>query len=86
VLIGNKSDMADQRKVSEKEAKSYCASKNMIYVECSAKDDDHIKDIFVEVARALMKREDLKNIASQSKKGKGLSTETQGQKKKEGCC
>jgi len=28
----------------------------MIYVECSAKEDDRIKDIFNELARTLMKR------------------------------
>jgi len=85
ILIGNKSDMADHRKVTAEEVKSYCNGKKMIYVECSAKDDEHIKDIFVEIARSLMKRDDLKNMPSiQTKKGKGLSAEQT--EKKKGCC
>lgn len=68
--------MIDQRKVTTEEIKAYCNNKKMLYVECSAKDDDHVKDIFVQIARALMKRDDLKNLPSfQSKKGKGLTTE-----------
>lgn len=56
------------------EIRAYCQSKKMIYVECSAKQDDRIKDIFVELARALMKRDDLKSMPTSSpKKGKGLS-------------
>ncbi len=57
----------------------------MIYVECSAKQDDKIKDIFVQLARALMRRDDLKNMpVTAAKKGKGLTPETKTQKKK--CC
>lgn len=57
----------------------------MIYVECSAKEDDRIKDIFTELARALMKRDDLKNMpVSPVKKGKGLTPDTKAEKKK--CC
>lgn len=57
----------------------------MIYVECSAKEDDRIKDIFIELARALMRRDDLKNMpASPVKKGKGLTPEVKTEKKK--CC
>lgn len=37
ILIGNKGDLADLRKVSLDDIKAYCATKKMIYVECSAK-------------------------------------------------
>ena len=74
ILVGNKSDLIDHRKVSSEEIKAYCASKNMIYVECSAKEDDRIKDIFVELARSLMRRDNLKNLpTSPLKKGKDLA-------------
>lgn len=46
----------------------------MEYIECSAKEGDHIKDVFSQVAKTLMKRNELKNLpTNQVKKGKGLT-------------
>ncbi len=86
ILVGNKSDLVDHRKVSAQEIKAYTTSKKMIYVECSAKEDDRIKDIFAELARTLMKRQDMKNMpVAQPKKGKGLTKEDAKPEKKK-CC
>ena len=36
-LIGNKSDLTEQRKVSLDQINTYCQKKGMTYIECSAK-------------------------------------------------
>lgn len=42
-LIGNKADLVDQRQVQQDKIKDFCQQKNLTYMECSAKDGDHIK-------------------------------------------
>lgn len=46
ILVGNKSDLLDNRRVSEEEIAMFCKEKKMPYVECSAKEDEKVKDIF----------------------------------------
>lgn len=83
--MGNKADLTDNKKVNEDEINSYCKVKGINYVECSAKEDFKIKDVFSTLARTLMKREDLKNLATTTpNKGKGLNPNKN--IKKSGCC
>jgi GTPase SAR1 family protein len=46
VMVGNKLDLTEERQVSEEEARNFCKSKDVKYIECSAKDGNHILDIF----------------------------------------
>jgi len=58
VIIGNKCDRAEDRKVSEAKVKQSCASKgNIAYFETSAKDKINVDKAFEEVARLAFKRE-----------------------------
>lgn len=50
ILIGNKSDLVDQRAVTPDEAKEYSVQCNMSYYETSAKDNINIYKIFEELA------------------------------------
>lgn len=74
ILVGNKSDLVDNRRVSNEEVTTFCKERKIAFIECSAKEDDKIKDIFCEIARTLMKREELKiTSAGNNRKGKGLA-------------
>lgn len=58
VVIGNKSDLADKRKVPAAKAQQWCKSKNNIpYHETSAATATNVEAAFQEIARKAMKQE-----------------------------
>merc|ERR1719164_373214 len=58
VVIGNKSDMEKQRKVSNPRASTWCNSKNSIpYHETSAKQATNVEQAFEEIARKALTQE-----------------------------
>eukprot|EP00756_Hemistasia_phaeocysticola_P037368 Hpha_TRINITY_DN16692_c1_g4::TRINITY_DN16692_c1_g4_i2::g.180265::m.180265/K07208/RHEB; Ras homolog enriched in brain len=57
VLVGNKSDLAGDREVPVEEAMRLAQSWGCPYVECSAKDSEQVRDVFVAVLGEILKRE-----------------------------
>jgi small GTP-binding protein len=55
ILIGNKTDLADQREVSREEAEAYAAQTGLRYLETSAKLDENVGDSFRQMAVTIMK-------------------------------
>lgn len=53
VLVGNKSDLKEQRQVSTEEAEQYAKSRNIMYFELSARAGSNITLTFNEVAKKL---------------------------------
>ena len=57
VLIGNKNDLKDIRKVEDDEIQKYCSShNNMPYFCCSAQSADNVEQAFLHVADLALKR------------------------------
>lgn len=56
VLVGNKCDLEDERKVTVEMAKNFAASKNMDFFETSAKTADHVQEGFINVAKKLLSK------------------------------
>lgn len=54
VLIGNKIDLVDQKKVSEEEAKAYAEANNMKYLSTSAKTGEKVEDAFKSLIRKVL--------------------------------
>ncbi|KAJ9472113.1 Ras-related protein Rab-5A [Diplonema papillatum] len=52
-LAGNKCDLADQRVVETAEAQAYADEKNLIFVECSAKTNHNVNNMFLSIAKKL---------------------------------
>ena len=48
-LVGNKSDLEDQRRVSTEEAKKFSEENGLLYFECSAKTGTNVRDIFISI-------------------------------------
>lgn len=55
VLVGNKLDKEQFRKVQEKEAKSYAESQQLLFIETSAKNGANITELFTRIAKQLPK-------------------------------
>ena len=54
VVVGNKCDLADKRKVSREEVDSYCKSHHINFLEASALNTINVKETFLLVARGLL--------------------------------
>lgn len=56
LLVGNKSDLEDNREVSKSEANAFAGSHRIFgYVETSAKDNSNVDDAFYKIARELLR-------------------------------
>ena len=58
ILVGNKCDMAYDRKVTQARAKEWADEEKLIYDEVSAKEDIHIEESFIQATRLCMTREE----------------------------
>ena len=54
ILIGNKKDLEEDRKVSSQEAENFAETNNMMYFETSAKDGENIDYVFNYAAEKLL--------------------------------
>ena len=79
LLIGNKIDLVSERVVSQKEGEDIAKSKNIPFIETSAKESLNVKDAFLKVINSLYQRDlNKKNKGNEGKKNKS--------NKSGGCC
>lgn len=96
ILIGNKSDLVEQRALNKDFILEYCQKHFFNYLEISAKNNSNIEIMFKEVAYQLymdIKRKENANLKSEGKKGNftnissiQVQLENDDQKQKNGCC
>jgi small GTP-binding protein len=90
VLIGNKSDLLDNREVSSEDAQTKAEQYNVAYMETSAKNGDNISKAFTELVEQVYKanisllQSDVQ-IEDNNEDGVNLNTEEEKTKKK-ACC
>ena len=53
IIIGNKSDLENERRVTNKEAKEFCETNDVIFLETSAKNNINIKEILTTLIEKL---------------------------------
>ena len=53
IIIGNKSDLESQRRVTNKEAKEFCQTNDVIFLETSAKNNINIREILTSLVEKL---------------------------------
>lgn len=81
MLVGNKSDIADQRVISLYEAENFAQSRNIRYIETSAKTGQNIREAFTRVAAEVVRKTERNNADTSVNKLVLTSDE-----KKKGCC
>ena len=86
LLIGNKSDLESQRKVSKEEGKEFAQINGMEFFETSAKENYQVQDAFIQLTRDVIRTKD-KSLEKNDKNIKiniGNSNDITTKKKK--CC
>jgi len=85
VVLGNKSDMASQRQVSQQKAKGWCSSKGDIpHFETSAKEGENVNKAFDTIAMNALQQENSNpqvNLIPEN-----LNLNVPAQKESRGCC
>ena len=84
ILVGNKCDLKDARKVPKVEGQKAAKNYNMTFFETSCKDGDNVEKCFRELAQKIIERKK-QNQKNQTLAGKKLEKEKE-QKKKDDCC
>jgi len=84
-FVGNKCDMANQRKVTQEQAQAYADETGLFYLETSAKTATNVSDLFMRIAKQLPKVQKLKEI-NQPPGGLPASRREPQQKQGGGCC
>jgi len=99
MLVGNKTDLKQNREVSSEEAKRFAQKSNLLYIETSALDGENIKDSFHQTISEIYNKrkpkeqkgsdEDPSKMSSAPAKGFVLKQQDETQKeakKRGGCC
>ena len=81
ILVGNKCDLANERKVSYEEGENYAKKFNIKFFESSAKDGTNVNELFFYLANEIY--QDDKTKEKDNKNPLKLNTTTKGKK---GCC
>ena len=87
VIVGNKSDLEENRKVTKEAAENLANKYGIKFYEVSAKDNKNIENIFEETAKILLEKNKVLNENPSNKKSVVLTTNdfVFGHKKKK-CC
>jgi GTPase SAR1 family protein len=96
ILVGNKSDLDDDRVVSYMDAVNKASEFDTSYIEVSAKTGNNVATIFEELTKSMVGKEEEENEKKKKKKGKiekshhsikqSIMLEKTGPKKERTCC
>ena len=90
IIVGNKLDLFNQRKVTQSQANNFCNENKYKYIEASAKDGTNLLKIFEELTFDLTNKnqEKIKNEINKKSQIKNLEimVKEETQKEKKGCC
>ncbi len=94
LLVGNKSDLENERQVTKAEGQEYADTLGVKFMETSAKESLNVEEAFVAMTKEIKKRakviddDESTTTAGESRSRRHLTTTavTTGKAKKKGCC
>jgi Ras-related protein Rab-1A len=96
IIVGNKSDLDDDRQVSYTEAYNLAKKYDTVYIEVSAKTGYNVLNVFEELTKMMIRKEDEDNEKKWKNKGKSeknystfkksIKLDEESTDQKRGCC
>lgn len=86
LIIGNKSELNDNRQVSTETASDFADACGIASMEISAKEDINVNDTFVTLSRKIMEQMELSNLEVEEDKKHSLSNGIHIRKHTSNCC
>jgi Ras-related protein Rab-11A len=80
ILIGNKSDLEDQRAVPTEDAKEFAEKEGLFFLETSALESTNVETAFMTVLTEIFNVVNKKNLAADENQGNGNSASLSGKK------
>ena len=82
ILIGNKCDLDDQRKIQKEEGEQFANNNNLKFFETSCKDGDNVENCFIELTKLIIERKKEKQFNPNTQKLVNIKDK----KKEKDCC
>ena len=82
IILGNKSDLNDQRKISKDEAINYAKEQNIEYIETSSKTGENVKKAVTMICENILENKELNDSSSFMLDNSSFLTD----KRKKRCC
>ena len=86
ILIGNKSDLIEERVVSKEEGEKMAKQYNLKFYETSCKNGDNVENCFLDLARQIIEKMKEKKLNSNQHNIKELKISNDKKKKEVDCC
>ena len=82
ILIGNKCDLDEQRKIQKEEGEQFANNNNLKFFETSCKDGDNVENCFIELTKLIIERKKEKQFNPNTQK----LVKIKEKKKEKDCC
>ena len=82
ILIGNKCDLDEQRKIQKEEGEQFANNNNLKFFETSCKDGDNVENCFIELTKQIIERKKEKQFNPNTQKLVNIKDK----KKEKDCC
>lgn len=87
ILIGNKSDLEKDRKVTYEQGKEFAAQYGMKFIETSAKESKNVQEAFVTMTKEIIAQSNDKKVVSKKEDNVVITDKPRGQNiNTGGCC
>ena len=86
LLVGNKADLSDDKKVSSQEAEKFAQTLGISFLETSAKNATNVEAAFLTMAKQLIQAKELIGVKQNNPNPGNVVIAGNGNDKKKGCC
>ena len=86
ILVGNKSDLEEERVISKQEGEKVAKQYNLKFYETSCKNGDNVENCFLDLARQIVDRMKEKKVNISQENIKNLNISNEKKRNRRDCC